>query len=148
MSPSRLGFGQRNSALPYGPSPRAPDQDAAEVSIVAATVTGRLEDAKLPPSDLIFASYSLPFCPPGRFGPLWDRITGALRPGGLFAGELFGERDSWSGDPSMTFVSRSRMNELLSGLTVLSFEEEDAPGDSFAGPKHWHVFHVVVQRQP
>jgi hypothetical protein len=112
-------------------------------------VIGPLEDVSLPRADLVFASYSLPFCPPDRFDALWARVTAALEPGGIFAGELFGERDSWSGDPSMTFVSRARLDELLSGFTVLHLDEEDAPGDSFMGPKHWHVFHVIaVHRAP
>jgi hypothetical protein len=27
-------------------------------------------------------------------------------------------------------------------------EEDDEPGDSFSGPKHWHVFHVLAKVIP
>ncbi len=119
----------------------APDEHAARLEVV----TARLEDVPLPSADLVFASYSLPFCPPDRFDDLWERIREALRPEGLFAGELFGDHDSWSGDPSMTFVTRVRLDALMSGFEVLALEEEDGPGDSFVGPKHWHVFHVIAR---
>lgn len=121
-----------------------PDEYAARLDVV----TERLEDVSLPSADLVFASYSLPFCPPDRFDAMWDGITEALRPRGLFAGELFGDHDSWSGDRSMTFVARERLDGLLSGFEVLTLEEEDGPGDSFVGPKHWHVFHVVARVGP
>lgn len=50
------------------------------------------DQAQLPPADLIWASLSLPFCPPERFERLWAKILHALKPGGRFADDLFGER--------------------------------------------------------
>src|ERR671918_156501 len=43
-----------------------------------------MEDVDLPPTDLVHASFSLPFCRPDAFPALWDRVRGALRPGGRF----------------------------------------------------------------
>jgi trans-aconitate methyltransferase len=107
-------------------------------------VTARLEDVRPPRADFIYAGLSLPFCAPERFPGLWQRITLALRPDGVFAGHLFGDRDSWAADPSMTFMSLDQATALLSDLTTLFFEEQDEDGDSFAGRKHWHVFHVIA----
>ena len=142
-----LALGWRVVAVDAEPSAaeqlraEVPDEHAGRLEVV----TARLEDVPLPSAELVFASYSLPFCPPDRFDDLWERIREALRPEGLFAGELFGDHDSWSGDPSMTFVTRARLDALLSAFEVLWLEEEDGPGDSFVGPKHWHVFHVIAR---
>jgi SAM-dependent methyltransferase len=104
----------------------------------------RLEDVELPRADLVYAGYSLPYCRPERFAELWQRIGEALAPKGMFAGQLFGPRDSWAGDPDMMFVDRTALDALFAGFDVVSLEEQDEPGDSFAGPKHWHVFHVIA----
>ena len=86
----------------------------------------------------------MPYCRPERFAELWNWICEALAPDGMFAGQLFGPRDSWAGDPDMTFVDRTALDALFGGFDVVSLEEQDEPGDSFAGPKHWHVFHVIA----
>ncbi len=111
-------------------------------------VTARVEDVELPPADFVYAGFALPFCAPDRFPEVWDRIGEALSPDGLFAGQLFGDRDSWAPNPEMTFVDRDQLTSLLAAYEVLHLEEEDAPGDSFAGPKHWHVFHLMALRRP
>jgi hypothetical protein len=98
------------------------------------------------PTDLVFASFSLPFCRPDAFPTLWERLRSCLRPGGRFVGELFGDRDSWASDPEMTFHDIDAAKTLFHGLEVETFEEEEEDGDAFDGPKHWHVFHVIARR--
>ena len=105
-----------------------------------------MQDAALPPADLVHASFSLPFCPPASFPGLWDRIRSAIRPGGRFTGELFGDRDTWaSTEPHMTFFDAAGARALFDGLDVESFVEEEEDDEEM--PKHWHVFHVIA-RQP
>lgn len=107
----------------------------------------RFEDATWPPADLVNASFSLPLCPPDRFPALWNRIAGSLKPGGRFAGQLYGDRDGWAGRPGMTHMSRSAAECTLGDLRVELFEEEET--DSLTPrrkPKHWHIFHIVAQR--
>jgi SAM-dependent methyltransferase len=111
------------------------------------TIVSPMEDVAIPDVDLVFASFSLPFCRPAAFPGLWKRLRSSLRPGGRFAGELFGDRDSWASDPDMTFQDARAAKELFDGLEVESFEEEEEDGEAFDGPKHWHVFHVIA-REP
>ena len=117
-----------------------------EAASRSTTIVSAMEDASLPRSDLVFASFSLPFCRPDAFPDLWDRLRSALYPGGRFAGELFGDRDSWASDPDMTFHDAGAARCLFDGLEVESFEEEEEDGDAFDGQKHWHVFHVIARR--
>jgi tellurite methyltransferase len=112
----------------------------------STTVVSPMEAIDLPPTDLVFASFSLPFCPREAFPDLWARIRASLRPAGRFAGELFGDRDTWASDPAMTFQDERAARALFDGLEVASFVEEDEDGESFEGPKHWHVFHVIAKR--
>jgi len=75
------------------------------------------------------------------------RIRGALVPGGIFAGQLFGPRDSWAGDPGMTFHTRHDVQALLAGLQILRLDETERDGQAYSGPKHWHTYDILV-REP
>ena len=103
-----------------------------------------MEGLELPPADLVYASFSLPFCPPEAFPRLWKTIRRSLRPGGHFAGQFFGDRDSWYGQRDMTFHSRRQVLELLRGLNAELFRETEEDGMAYTGPKHWHYFDVIV----
>jgi trans-aconitate methyltransferase len=100
----------------------------------------------LPHAHLVYAGYSLPYCAPAEFARLWALVRRTLRPGGLLAVNLFGEHDSYVGTQAGTFLTRAQVEESLAGLEVLRLDEEDADGDSFSGPKHWHLFDVVARR--
>ncbi|HJX08765.1 MAG TPA: class I SAM-dependent methyltransferase, partial [Actinomycetota bacterium] len=91
------------------------------------------------------ASYSLFFCDPARFPDVWSRIRAAVRPGGRFAGELLGERDTWALTGDGSAFSRTQAEALFEGWTVERFEEEENDGEACSGPKHWHLFHVTAQ---
>lgn len=107
----------------------------------------RFEDATWPPADLVNASFSLPLCPPDQFPALWNRIVGSLKPGGRFAGQLYGDRDGWAGRSGMTHMNRAQVEHVLEELTVELFEEEETASVTPRGrPKHWHIFHVVARR--
>lgn len=111
------------------------------------TLCRRFEDAVWPMVDLVNASFSLPLCPPQRFPDLWARIRASLRPCGRFAGQLYGDRDDWAGNPELTIFDRRRAEALLEGWAVELFDEEEADTVTPRGkPKHWHIFHIVAKR--
>ena len=111
------------------------------------TQVARFEDAAWPAADLVNSSFALPLCPPEHFAAVWARIRDSLRPGGRFAGQLYGMRDSWVGRPGMTFVDRARLDALLAGLDVEMLDEEEDDSTTPRGEqKHWHVYHIVARR--
>jgi SAM-dependent methyltransferase len=131
----------------------SPDGIARLLDAVPPNDAGRLTtgvvpfaEAEIPPADLVYAGFSLPFCDPADFGSLWSRIVAALRPGGVFAGNLFGPHDTWFGTPDMTFHSRASVQGLFDGFDIVSLREEDEDGSAASGPKHWHVFHVIARK--
>jgi len=155
-----LGAGEGRDAvalLQRGWSVLAIDTDAlalarlrgrADVPSGARLVTlhGSFVDTTWSSVDLVNASFALPLCPPERFPELWRRLRASLRPGGRFAGQLYGEHDSWAGRPGVTVHSRAAARSLLAGWTVEMFEEEETDAVTPRGEaKHWHIFHVVAQ---
>jgi SAM-dependent methyltransferase len=104
------------------------------------------QDVELPPFDLLYAGYSLSYLEPKAFRRLWTDVRASLRPGGFVIVNVFGVRDTWAGDEFMTFIDADAVAWMLAGLEVVDLREEDEDGDSFVGPKHWHVFEIVARR--
>ncbi|MFE0464016.1 class I SAM-dependent methyltransferase [Kitasatospora sp. NPDC058965] len=100
----------------------------------------------LPHAHLIYAGYSLPYAAPAELARLWALVRRTLRPGGVLAVNLFGEHDSYHGQQPGSYLTRAQVEQMLDGLEVLRLDEEDADGDSFGGPKHWHLFDVIARR--
>ena len=125
--------------------PRVPDDvaDRLEVRIASA------EMVELPGFDLLYAGYALSFLEPTAFIRFWDQLRARLRPGGFLVVNIFGVHDTWASRPdagSMTFLDDAAVRRLFDGLRIVSLDEEDQDGDSFSGPKHWHVFDIVARR--
>jgi SAM-dependent methyltransferase len=126
---------ERLLALAGGPSPRL------------ETRLARIEDADWPPCELVNASFALPFVAPDRFAAVWGRIVSSLRPGGRFAGQLFGVNDDWAGS-GIVVHTRAEVEALLAPFEPERLEEIDRPGSTAVGTeKHWHVFHVVARKR-
>ena len=122
---------------------RIPESDATRLR----TVVSRMEDADVPTADFLYASFSLPYCRPQVFPRLWSDIREAIRPGGRFAGELFGDRDTWaSSEEDMTFFDIASARGLFDGMELESFVEEENDDEGWGEMKHWHVFHAIARR--
>lgn len=120
----------------------APDADGR----LSIEVRAFQELRVLPLADLIFAGYSLPFIHPDTFGRFWAVLLDALRRRGVVAVNLFGDRDSWAGIPEWNFHTEPEARQLFAGLEIVKFEVYDADGQSFRGPKHWHIYDVVARK--
>lgn len=98
--------------------------------------------------DIINAQYSLPFNPRETFVEVWSRVINSLKSGGVFAGQLFGDRDEWNKEGrKLTFHTKEEVEQLVSRLKIVKLEEEDKEGKTAAGPvKHWHVFHFIAKK--
>ena len=112
------------------------------------TRIGRFEALDWPVVELVNSSFALPLCPPASFPGVWSRIAESLVPGGRFAGQLYGDRDEWFGDPSITFHSAREVDALLGGFDVEHLGEEEEDSLTPRGQrKHWHIFHVVARKR-
>lgn len=111
------------------------------------TVNARFEDVVIPAADLVYATYSLPFCPPHRFEHFRLRIVEALPVGGRFAGQLFGVNDSWASESDMTFHDADDVTRLLEPFDVESLDESEWDGRATSGPKHWHLFQAIARKR-
>jgi tellurite methyltransferase len=155
-----LGFGSGTDTLELlrrGWSVLAVDREADAAKFLARRVPARwrsrlttlvspMEGLQLPSADLVYASFSLPFCDPDRFPALWSSIRASVRPHGHFAGQLFGDRDEWRSETSMTFHSRRHVARLLRGWNAELLRETDEQGQSFSGPKKWHFFDLILEK--
>jgi tellurite methyltransferase len=111
-------------------------------------LVAQMEGIQLPPADLVYASFSLPFCTPSRFPALWGAIRDSLRPGGHFAGQLFGDQDEWRGTRPMNFHSARQVRQLAQGYKPELIRESIEDGMAYSGPKHWHYFDLILGKPP
>lgn len=160
-----LGAGGGRDTLPLvkaGWRAIAIDRQASAIEAIQAATppaaAGRLEarqqafeHADWPMNDLTISCFALPLTPKPAFPGVWARIRERLKPGGRFAGQLYGLRDSWArnGAPDgVVAFDRSGCLSLFQGMTIEFFEEEEHSGVTPKGrEKHWHIFHVVAQKR-
>lgn len=110
------------------------------------TTVARMEEVELPKADLVWAGFSLFFCPRRRWTEVWRKVRDAVRPGGRFGGQILGERDTWAPDDEISSFSREGAHALFDGFEIERFDEEEKDDEACTGPKHWHVFHVLARR--
>jgi SAM-dependent methyltransferase len=112
------------------------------------TRCGKFEELDWPEAALVNASFALPLCAPAAFPSLWRKITRSLVPGGRFAGQLYGERDSWAADRAITVFDEAGAWRLFEAYAVEMFDTEESDGVTPRGrAKHWHIFHIVARRR-
>ena len=128
-------------ASPRNAARRLPSPPAAARDTTFADVDD------LPAADLVFAGYSLPFATEAEFTHVWSQLTAALVPGGVFAGQLFGDRDDWAHLDDVRTHTAEQVRDLLAGWHVLLLDEVERDGPSGRGPKHWHVFDIIARRR-
>ena len=110
------------------------------------TIEAAMEDARWTAVDLVNASLALPFCAPGRFGGLWERIVASLPSGGRFAGHVFGPRLSWA-DEVVTHTREDAL-ALFTGFELERFDEKEHDGVGPTGrPQHTHAFFIVARKR-
>jgi tellurite methyltransferase len=137
----------------------AVDREAAAIEAVTAAtpradrerlegVVAELATFELPPCNLVVANVSLQLLSAADYARVFDQATGALRPGGRFAGLLYGDRDEAASDPSCTCPSPDAIRGYLGGLEIESWHEREEDGHMALGdPHHIHLIEVVARRR-
>jgi len=121
-----------------------PEDDRARLESVVAD----LATVELPACDLVLASVSLQFLTPAEHAAAFERITAALRPGGRFAGLLYGDRDEAASDPAYTCPSPDAIRGYLAAFDIESWFEREEDGKMALGdPHHIHLIEVVARRR-
>lgn len=115
----------------------------------ATLVKAQFQDIGFEPEslDVVVAFFTLFFLRPWEFTAVWRRLTSALRPGGLFAGQLLGVHDEWA-DRGYTVFTRAEVESRLEPFDLVYLEEAERDGETaLLEAKHWHVFHVVARKR-
>ncbi len=124
--------------------------EQAGVAAHLTTTTAPFDRAgPLPAATLVLSSFSLPYSTPTAFPTAWRLATDAVVAGGWLAVTLFGDRDDFADNPTVTTLPEDEIRRMLDGFDVLSWEVVDEDAATAAGePKHWHVVSVVARRSP
>jgi SAM-dependent methyltransferase len=121
-----------------------PDADKDRLEVVLSD----LASFEVPPCDLAVASVSLQLLAEEAYVAVMGRIAAALRPGGRFAGLLYGDRDESAGEPGVTCLSPRAIRGLLADYEIESWFEREEDGKMALGdPHHVHLIEVVARRR-
>jgi len=98
--------------------------------------------------DLAAAIYSLPFSKHNKFTNVFENIKKSLVKNGIFCGQFFGNRDGWSRNTKLTFITKEKALSMLDDMDVILFDEKEFEGKTADGsPKHWHVFDIIARKK-
>lgn len=133
------------------------DKNAEVVNFIDPKITNlnlvitRLQDFEYLPNefDLIHARFSLFFLGGDDFYPTWQKIVHSLKPGGIFVGQLLGEKDEWKIRSYLIFHTYAQAKNLLesSNLKILKLVEVEESGlVNINQPKFWHFFNIIAQK--
>ncbi|MFV1998824.1 MAG: trans-aconitate 2-methyltransferase, partial [Acidimicrobiia bacterium] len=122
---------------------RTPDTQRDRLEIVI----GQFHTVVLPPSDLVFAQFSLPFAGDDHAASVRNALS-AVAPGGAFVGQLFGEHDEWALDPNVASVDREWIEHAFRAFSELDIDERryEGPYGTERASKQWHFFHIRARR--
>ena len=74
-------------------------------------------------------------------------IKESLKDEGIFTGQFFGIKDSWSGREGVSTYAEKEIREFLSGLDIIYFQESEKNGQTANdGEKYWHIFNFIARR--
>ncbi|OIO06346.1 hypothetical protein AUJ26_00870 [Candidatus Falkowbacteria bacterium CG1_02_37_21] len=97
--------------------------------------------------DLINAQFVLPFVEKEKMDVVISNIKNSLKKEGIFVGQFFGIKDSWSSRADVYVYTEEKVKDLLSGLDILYFQEEEKDGrTAMDEEKHWHIFHFIAKK--
>lgn len=74
------------------------------------------------------------------------KIIDSLKKNGVFAGQFFGDRDSWNKKYTRrVFLTKNEALSILKDMRVIEFQEVEKDGKTADGSKrHWHIFHFIA----
>ena len=106
----------------------------------------KLEDLKIPNTDLIIANFSLSFCKKEYFKSMWQKIVESINLNGYFVGTIFGINDSWNKEcRDMSFFDKEDVKRLFNKFKIIRFEEiENDKPTALGEEKHWHFYSIIA----
>ena len=109
----------------------------------------KLEDLKIPNTDLIIANFSLSFCKKEYFKLMWQKIVESININGYFVGTIFGINDSWNKKyRDMSFFDKEDVKRLFNKFKIIRFEEiENDKPTALGKEKHWHFYSIIAQKE-
>jgi len=103
------------------------------------------EDINWKKTDLVNASFTLPFCPNEHFKDLWKNIVSNLKVNGRFSGQFFGMKDEWKNLLRHTRKEILKMFYKFDIELIGEIEKDDTT--ALGQMKHWHIFNIVAKKK-
>ncbi|MGD9591155.1 MAG: class I SAM-dependent methyltransferase [Candidatus Berkiella sp.] len=103
----------------------------------------KLNFKDIPPTDLVVASFALPFVPAKEFDKVWGNVVNTIKPGGYIIVNLFDSSFSFIEErfrPSMTFHTKEQALSLFKQFNIIYFNEVMNDATKPGTQNHYYVF--------
>ncbi|MBD3251808.1 methyltransferase domain-containing protein [Candidatus Uhrbacteria bacterium] len=95
---------------------------------------------------LVNAQYVLPYVRKEELPRVLIDVEQSLVPGGVFCGQLFGLRDAWKDQPTISAYPAAKIRELFRPFEDVDIDEKEFDRETAMGsPKHWHVYNMIAK---
>lgn len=116
-----------------------------KVSVIKSTI----EEYKFEPNTYGFinAQFALFFISQEQIKETLGSIIGALRPNGIFCGQILGPEDEWASLKEINTLERKEVKKIFSGFEFIEFSEIQRKGKTAIGKeKFWHFYNIVARK--
>lgn len=116
-------------------------------------VKADFNEMDLPKANVVYASYSLPFCGNLQFNNTWKKQFETLNVETIVGIVLFGQKDEWYGSNEyLIFHSDEEVKALFNTFEILHYENVEYEGECMSSDgsimnKHWNVINVVAVKK-
>lgn len=105
-----------------------------------------LWDLKLPPTDVVYSAYTLPFCKVDLFDSMMENIVNSIQIWWYFIGNFFWENDDWKHLALHTEKEIIQYFQKFEIIEISNQEYDKLPAINNSTPKHWHEITVIAKK--
>lgn len=114
------------------------------------TIQNSYEDFDFVPDtyNFINAQFALFFIGQDKILEILRKIMDSLKVGGIFCGQILGEKDDWIHAPGINYLTEAEIKKVFDSFEIIIFKEIRRKGITVSNvDKFWNYYNIIVRKQ-